>query len=99
MDYQKMRRIPVDPRVIKTIQRSPTMQREQGGAFMSGWGGPQRYQQLAGLPMEQRVCYAAILEEHTTEDQIGIVTGLTPEQVAVGLDGLEARGLVTIERA
>lgn len=99
MDYEGMRRIPVDPRVIKTIQRSPQMRGEQGAGFMSGWGGPQRYQQLAGLPMEQRVCYAAILEEHTTEDQIGIVTGLSPEEVTLGLEGLRAKGLVTIEKA
>lgn len=99
MEYFRMRRIPVDPKVIDVIQRSPQMMREQGGDFMSGWGGPVRYQQLARLPMETRICYAAVLEGTTEEAQIEIVTGLTSEEVAKGLADLQSRGLVQIEKA
>ena len=97
MDYQAMQRIPVDPRVINKIQRSPTMRYEQGPDFMGGWGGPARYQQLAGLPMEQRVCYAAILEGITDKGQIEVATGLAMEQIDRGIQGLQTKGLVKVE--
>jgi CRP-like cAMP-binding protein len=98
VDYNSLRRIPVDPRVIERIQKSSEMQYEQGSDFMSGWGGPARYRALTKLPMEQRICYAAILEGVTTEDQIGIVTGLSPEETSRGLAGLQAKGLVSVEK-
>ena len=97
MDYKAMERIPVDPRVIDKIQRSPQMMREQGGQVMAGWGGGRQYQQLARLPVEQRICYAAILDGTTDQDQIGIVTGLSAERVTKGLEGLQKAGLVQIE--
>jgi len=87
----------VDPRVIDRIQRSPAMRYEQGEGFMSGWGGPAQYQQLARLPKEQRLCYAAVLEGVGDADQIGVVTGLSPEEVSRGLGGLQQRGLITVE--
>jgi len=99
MDYGQMRRIAVDPKVVDLIQRSPSMSYEQGSDFMSGWGGPQQYKQLARLPVEQRLCLAAVREGVTTEDQLGIVTGLSPEQVSRGILGLQNKGLVTIEKA
>ena len=98
MDYGSLRRIPVDPRVIQRIQKSASMQAEQGADFMSGWGGASKYKMLSKLPKEQRICYAAILEGVTTEDQIKIVTGLSPEEASKGLAGLQARGLVRLEQ-
>ena len=98
MDYGSMKRIPVDPRVIERIQRSASMRGEQGNQFMGDWGGPSRYRVLAKLPMEERLCYAAILEGVTAEDQVGIVTGLSPEETSRGLAGLQAKGLARVEK-
>jgi len=97
MDYDEVRRIPVDPKVVDLIQRSPAMRYEQGEGFMSGWGGPTSYQMLVRLPKEQRLCYVAVLEGAATEDQVGVATGLSPEEVSRGIEGLQRRGLVTIE--
>jgi len=97
VNYQKMQRIPVDPRVVERIQRSPQMSYEQGSGFLEDWGGSSQYKELARLPVEQRLCLAAVREGVTTEDQLGIVTGLSPEQVSRGLSGLQKKGLVTVE--
>ena len=97
MDYNAMKRIPVDPRVVDLIQRSPTMRYEQGENFMSNWGGPVQYQMLVRLPREQRLCYVAVLEGAATEDQVEVVTGLSSKEVSRGLEGLQERDLVTIE--
>lgn len=98
MNYQDMQRIPVDPRVVDKIQRSPRMRYEQGSGFMSSWGGPSQYQQYSRLPVEQRICLAAVREGVTSEDQIAVVTGLSPTQVSKGISGLQKKGLVTIEQ-
>jgi len=95
-DYESLRRIPMDPRMLERIQRSSEMVSEQGD-LMAGWGGPSVYKILIQLPTNQRLCYAAILEGHTTEDQIGIVTGLSPEEVSGSLSSLQNRGLVSVE--
>lgn len=99
VNYQKMGRIPVDPRVVDLIQRSPQMSYEQGGDFMSSWGGPNQYRELSRLPVEQRLCLVAVREGVSDEDQLGIVTGLSPEQVSRGISGLQKRGLVTVEES
>jgi len=97
MDIRNMGRIPVDPRVIEKIQRSPTMAGEQGGDFMQGWGGPSVYQTLAALPKNDRMVYAAVLDGTTTSDQIEIVTGLSTGEVSKSLNALKGQGLVSVE--
>lgn len=97
MDYGAMRRVPVDPRVVRKIQRSPQMMREQGAGFMSGWGGPNMYRQLASYPVKARLTYAAILDGTTDKSQIEVVTGLTTREVDDGLDWLQKKGLVQVE--
>lgn len=87
------RRIPVDPKVIKEIQRSPKMRAEQGVPFMQSWGGPQRYQQMARLPTAARVVYYS-LQEGVPQDQISVVTGLTPGEVEEGIARLSREGLL-----
>jgi len=94
MDYRDMKRIPVDPRVIDRIQQYPRMEAEQGVRFMQGWGGPNVYKELAKFPVEERVCYAAILDGHVDEDQLGIITGLSPQEISKGLLGLERKGVI-----
>jgi len=96
-DYERLRRIPVDPRVTLVIERNPNLLAEQTGA-MSSWGGPSQYRRFMRLPIEQRLCYAAILEGVTQEDQIGVVTGLSSKEISRGLQGLQKRGLVKLEK-
>jgi hypothetical protein len=96
-DYGAINRIPVDPRVIERIQRSPQMMYEQGSSFMEDWGGPGMYQLFASLPANQRLTYAAVLDGHVNSLEISTVTGLTPEKVDSALTQLEKAGLVTIQ--
>ena len=91
-DFRK--RLPLDLRAIERIMRSPEMRNEQAN-FMSAWGGPQMYQQLARMPTDQRMAYIAIREGITTPEAIAVATELTPEQVERALDVLERKGLIT----
>lgn len=98
-DYGRMRRIPFDPRMTKEIQRSPKMRAEQGAEWLRGWGGPSQYRTFAKLPMYQRLVYASVLEGATTQEEMEIRTGLSPQEISIGLTGLQKRGLVSIEKA
>ncbi len=97
--YDKMRRIPVDPRVVEEISKSSGMLTEQGGhaGLMPSWGGSAQYEVFSQLPMEERLVYAAVLEGTTAPDQIEIVTGLDAKEVSEGLRGLQKRRLVSVE--
>ena len=97
MNYSNMRRIPVDPRVVNRIQKYPRMESEQGVSFMQGCGGPNRYQELVKFPIEERVCYAAILDGHTDQDGLEIITGLTTQEFSKGLLGLQRKGIIQTE--
>jgi len=94
-----MRRILVDPRVIDRIQSYPGMVGEQGGRFMQGWGGPDQYRELVKFPVEERVCYAPILDGHTDQGGLEIITGLTSKEVSKGFSGLQRKGLIQSEAA
>ncbi len=91
------KRIPVDPRFVESIQRSPTMMAEQGPAFMQEWGGPELYQEMSKGPMEARVTYYAVLEGNIDPDQISLVTGLDAKEVSKGLRWLERKGYVEVK--
>lgn len=90
-------RIPVDPRVIERIQRSPYMVAEQGSGFMEDWGGPSTYKEMCGLTSNQRLVWSAVLEGATDYDQIEILTGLTPSEISRTVSELESQGKVTVE--
>ena len=94
MDYEKIGRLPVDPRVVKEIQGSPDMSAEQGAGFLGFAGGAANYQQFASLPYVDRLTYAAVLEGNTTADAISTVTDLKVEQVEGALTRLQDKGLV-----
>ena len=97
-DYEKMKRIPVDPKIIAEIQKSSQMRSEQGEGWLAGWGGPSEYRFFASLPMEERLVYAAVLENYSTPAEIEGVTGLASGQVDRGLSGLRKKGLVSEEK-
>ena len=97
-DYEKMKRIPVDIRLVEEIERGAKMRSEQGEGWLAGWGGPSGYRFFASLPMEERLVYAAVLENYSTKSEIGDITGLTSKQVDEGLGGLRKRGLVSEEK-
>jgi len=88
-------RIPVDPRVVQEIQRNATMMQEQGGNFMSDWGGAQRYEQMAEAPREARMVYYSVIDGANTSEEIEVVTGLSSKEVTSGLGWLGKKGLVT----
>lgn len=90
-------RIPVDPRVIERIQRSPYMSMEQGSGFMEDWGGPSTYKEMCSLTSNQRLVWAAVLDGATDYDQIEIVTGLSPSEVSKAVSELGDLGKVTLE--
>lgn len=93
-NYQGMRKIPVDPRWVSKIQGSPRMAAEQGPDFLSGWGGPAKYQFLTELPMPERLVYAAVDEGYGTPEEIQGVTDLTLGEVSSALSSLTGKGLI-----
>lgn len=93
--YDTARRLPVDPRVVSRISKSPEMLVEQGASWMEGWGGPSGYATLSELPVNERLTYMAVLEGYGTPQDIEGVTGLTATQVGIGLVGLRKRRLVS----
>lgn len=98
MDVQKVgERIPVDPRVIDRIQRSPHMMAEQGPGFMEDWGGPSTYREMASLTSNQRLVWASVLDGATDYEQIEVMTGLSSLEVSAAASELQSLGKVTIE--
>ena len=94
-DYGKMSRLPMDPRMLTEIERSPVMTAEQGPTFLQGWGGSSGYQSFSGLPLDQRLTYAALLDGAVTLEEVEVMTGLSPREVGSGLQGLENEGLIS----
>lgn len=95
--YSDLRRLPIDPKMVKEIQSSPRMYAEQGGGFLESWGGPGMYQVLSRLPVEERLVYASIIDGATTPSEIEVMTGLTPQEVNKGIEGLQKRRMIKIE--
>ena len=87
-------RLPVDPRVVKEIQASGRMSREQGAGFMGSAGGPGVYQKLARLSREDKLVYTAVTGGHTTLEELEVATGLDESRVKAGLTTLQKVGLI-----
>jgi len=95
-NYNNLRRVPLDPRAIEKIQKSPVMMKEQEGApLWNTWGSPSQYRFYASLPLEERLVYDAVTSGCETESEIRDVTGLGSKEVDMGLRGLQMRGVVT----
>lgn len=90
----RLRELSVDPRVVDMIQRCGDMRGEQGADFLAEFGGPTAYRKLAGLPLEERLIYVAVVEGQGTVSDIQARTGLESGEVNRGLEGLRKRGLV-----
>ena len=88
-------RLPMDPKLVREIQRSSEMVGEQGSGFMEDWGGPSMYRQMAKIPPVPRVVYYVIRGGTTEPSEIEIVTGLTSKEVSDAIVDLQRRGLVT----
>lgn len=93
-DYSKMRRLPFDPRMASEIRGSSMMSAEQGPQFLSEWGGPEGYAQVAQMPMEARVVFRA-LQDGVPATDIPTVTGLSTKETNVGTNWLVAKGVVS----
>jgi DNA-directed RNA polymerase specialized sigma24 family protein len=86
--------LPIDPRMIEIIQRSPKMLSEQGD-LMAEWGGPEMYKVLARLPVNQRMTYFAVKAGIKTPEEISAVLDIPLDEVNSSLDSLVSQGLVT----
>lgn len=89
-------RIPIDPRLVEKIRRSPAARAEQGEGWLSAWGGPDTYRIMASLIEPHRLTYAAILEGHATPEEISAVTGLDTKEVNAAINSLAKKGLVSL---
>lgn len=89
-----LRRLPVDPRIVEEIQRSPSMSGEQGTGFMQQWGGPQQYRLMASLPPTTRLVYESILSGTSDPSLIEIETGLDIKDINAAISSLKDKGLV-----
>ena len=96
-DYGQLKKTPLDPKFVRRITRSATMRAEQGADWLSGYGGPGMYQTFTKMPVDERLCYAAVLEGNVEPGQIEIVTGLSPGEVSSALARLRGQGLVAEE--
>lgn len=97
LNYNDMKRLPMDPKMVREISRSPQMSAEQGG-FLSGWGGSSGYIKFAKMPTNERLVYAAVLEGNTDSSAIEVVTGLSGKEVNGALSKLGRQGLVEVEK-
>jgi len=91
------RRLPVDPRIVERVSRSPAMLAEQGPNFMSDWGGSSMYQAMSKAPSEARVVYYGVVEGTTSPEELEVVTGLDKTSVERGLQWLQRKGYVELE--
>ena len=88
------RDLPMDTRIIRDIQRSPSMSAEQGPGWLNEWGGPSGYSFWAGQPVNDRVVYFAVTEGYSTQKDIRDATGLSSGEVLTSLTKLERKGLI-----
>lgn len=92
-------RIPVDPRVVEKIMRSPSMREEQGPSFLQNdWGGPTAYQYWAKQPKGKRTTYFAVQQGGATSSEISGMIGLSESEVDKWLSTLDREGLVQLEK-
>jgi len=90
------RRLPMDTKIIRDIQRSPSMSAEQGPGWLNEWGGPSGYSFWAGQPVNDRVVYFAVTEGYGTQKDIRDATGLSSGEVSTSLTKLERKGLINV---
>lgn len=92
--YERVRRLSVDPRMVREIQGSPQMSREQGPGFMQRWGGPNQYRAVAKMSEPTRVTYYAVADGNETVNDIMSVTELSRSEVTQSLKELGREDLV-----
>jgi len=93
------KRLPVDPAIVRQIERSPTMLQEQGGAgvFLRDWGGSYMYQEMSKAPVEARTIYYGVVGGSISPEELQVVTGLSDKEVSKGLKWLQRKGYVSVE--
>jgi hypothetical protein len=74
---------------------------EQGGpsGFLSDWGGPVVYSQVARMSSPDRITYYAIKSGLSDPSQIAVATGLSEKVVGSSVLSLRGKGLVEVEEA
>ena len=97
-DYQRVKRLPVDSRIVNRINRTPKLMAEQGPGYMQAYGGGQQYMAVAKLTANERMAFFAIQDGFTTAEDIELATGMDVSDAAKALTGLTRKGLVTSEK-
>lgn len=89
-------RVRMDPRVVQRIQRSPTMMAEQSPDWLSGYGGPSTYIELAKLPFKERATYMSVLGGSKSASDVSIDTEgkISIDEAQKALDNLTSKGLL-----
>jgi hypothetical protein len=85
----------MDPKMVQEIVSSPAMSSEQGSGFLSQYGGPNQYIEMARVPEEARITFYAVQAGASSPDEIEVMTGLSKNKINSGIGFLEKRGLVT----
>jgi len=88
------KRLPVDPKIIDEISRSPRMRAEQGPDWLMQYGGPGMYQEAASWSPAQRGTYYAVIEGYSTPEEIASVADLKESQVNSALTFLKRKGVI-----
>ena len=89
------RRMTMDSRMVREIERSSGMSAEQGSGWLSEWGGPVAYRYWAKQPVADRMTYFAIQEGYTAPEDIAAVTDLGVKDVNKSIRKLEKQGVIT----
>ena len=72
------------------------MQAEQGSEFMSNWGGSEGYRMMAQLAPDERMVYAAVLDDYKTPEEISSVVDMPVSRVEGVLGRLGKKRLVSM---
>lgn len=93
---QRFERPRMAEKMISEIQRDPVMSAEQGGNWLSDWGGPTAYRYFAKAPRNDRLTYYAISSAGcSTVEDIAAVTDLRTSQVEASIARLQRAGWIT----
>jgi len=91
------KRMPVDPRIVRRVQGSSRMMREQGSDFMGRWGGPTMYRKVAKMDARDRMAYMAIQDGFVERGDIAEATGMPLSEVDQAIASLKKEGEIVEE--
>lgn len=94
-DYERVRKLPVDARIVDEINRTPIFLREQGSPFMSHYGGASTYIAVSKLTGDERVAFYAVQDGFDNAADIAGATGMSESDASKALSSLQTKGYVS----